>query len=213
MRKGLFISLEGIDGSGKTTLIQYLQDQLAAYPLLSIREPGGTAISERIRELLLNVDNIQIYARTEAILYAAARCQVVDQLIRPALDEGKLVLADRYLDSTMAYQGYGRGLDLQFLSTLNQLCTRGLLPDATFLLDIAPEVCESRRQNEQADRLEKEGREFQARVREGYLQLARKEPQRFYVIDADRAIKDVAIDVWGHVQLLLSRRRWPALEN
>ena len=111
MSKGLFISLEGIDGSGKTTLIQHLNRVLEGYPLVNIREPGGTAISEKIREILLNVDNHQITPRTEAFLYAAARSQVVEQLIRPSLEQGKIVLADRYLDSTIAYQGYGRGVD------------------------------------------------------------------------------------------------------
>lgn len=213
MSEGLFISLEGIDGSGKTTLIQYLQDKLATYPLLRIREPGGTAISEKIRELLLNIDNYLITARTEAILYAAARSQVVEQLIKPALDEGKLVLADRYVDSTMAYQGYGRGLDLQFLFTLNQLCTSGLLPDATILLDITPQVGEKRRKHEEADRLEKEGREFQARVREGYLRLAIKEPKRFYVINANREFRHVAEDAWGQIMSLLIKRGWLPGEN
>ena len=207
MRKGLFISLEGIDGSGKTTLIQHLNEVLREYPIVNIREPGGTAISEKIRKILLNVENHQITPRTEAFLYAGARSQVVDQLIRPSLTQGKIVLADRYLDSTIAYQGYGRGVDLEFLHTLNYLCTDGILPDATVLLDLDPELAESRRQGK-ADRLEKEGREFQARVRQGYLQLARQEPERFHIIDAGRAFADVASDAIENLQKILISRGW-----
>ncbi|HCF70374.1 MAG TPA: dTMP kinase [Syntrophomonas sp.] len=208
MGEGLLISLEGIDGSGKTTLIQYLQEVWQEYPLIKIREPGGTVISEKIRELLLNVENRHITPRTEALLYAAARSQVVDQLIRPSLEQGKIVLADRYLDSTIAYQGYGRGLDLQFLYTLNRLCTDGLLPDATILLDLEPGIGELRRNGEAADRLEKEGREFQARVRQGYLELARQEPERIHIIDAGRAFADVAADALNCLQQLLMSRGW-----
>jgi dTMP kinase len=207
MSKGLFISLEGIDGSGKTTLIQHLNRVLEGYPLVNIREPGGTAISEKIREILLNVDNHQITPRTEAFLYAAARSQVVEQLIRPSLEQGKIVLADRYLDSTIAYQGYGRGVDLEFLHTLNYLCTAGTLPDATILLDLEPALGEARRHGK-ADRLEKEGREFQARVRQGYLQLARQEAERFHVIDASRAFDDVAHDAVEYLQKILVSRGW-----
>lgn len=213
MGKGLFVSLEGIDGSGKTTLIQHLQDRLKAYPLIRIREPGGTAISEKIREILLNVDNDHITTHTEAILYAAARSQVVEQLIRPSLQQGKIVLADRYLDSTIAYQGFGRGLELQFLQTLNHLCTGGLVPHATILLDIDPELGEKRRQNEKADRLEKEGREFQARVRQGYLQLAQEDPERFFVVDAGRTLTEVVDDAVGCLMPLLLERGWPLNEN
>lgn len=213
MGEGLFISLEGIDGSGKTSLIKYLQKRFHTYPLITIREPGGTAISEKIREILLNVDNDLITVRTEAILYAAARSQVVEQLIGPSLQQGKLVLADRYLDSTIAYQGYGRGLDLQFLHTLNQLCTGGLRPHATILLDIEPQLGEKRRQHEKADRLEKEGGEFQARVREGYLQLAHDEPERFHVVNGGRAFVEVAEDAVTRLMPLLLKRGWWQIEN
>lgn len=213
MGEGLFISLEGIDGSGKTSLIKYLQERFLSYPLITIREPGGTAVSEKIREILLNVDNDLITARTEAILYAAARSQVVEQLVGPSLQQGKLVVADRYLDSTIAYQGYGRGLDLQFLHTLNQLCTGGLRPHATILLDIEPQLGEKRRKHEKADRLEQEGLEFQARVREGYLQLAQDEPGRFHVVNGGREFVEVAEDVVGRLMPLLLNRGWWQLEN
>ncbi|MGI6434016.1 MAG: dTMP kinase [Syntrophomonadaceae bacterium] len=208
MRRGLLITLEGIDGSGKTTLIRHLQQVWQDYPLIMIREPGGTLISEKIRDLLLNVENNHITPRTEAFLYAAARSQVVEQLIRPSLQAGKLVLADRYLDSTIAYQGYGRGLDLQFLHTLNQLCTGGLLPDATLLLDIDPHLGQLRRQQETADRLEKEGSDFQTRVREGYLQLAQIAPERIHIINAAQAFVDVADEAVIYLQQVLQSRGW-----
>lgn len=208
MRRGLLITLEGIDGSGKTTLIRHLQQVWKDYPIITVREPGGTLISEKIRAMLLDVENRHITPRTEAFLYAAARSQVVEQLIRPSLQAGKLVLADRYLDSTIAYQGYGRGLDLQFLHTLNQLCTGGLLPDATLLLDIDPHQGQLRRQQEAADRLEKEGRDFQTRVREGYLQLARREPERIRIINAARAFGDVAHEAVMYLRQVLQSRGW-----
>ncbi len=208
MRRGLFISLEGIDGSGKTTLIRHLCEVWPEYPLLMIREPGGTVISEKIRDLLLNSENTPITPRTEALLYAAARSQLVEQLLRPALEAGKLILADRYLDSTIAYQGYGRGLDLQFLGTLNSLCTGGLLPDITLLLDIDPQLGQLRQKQRQPDRLEMEGYDFQTRVREGYLQIARAEPERIHIIDAARPFVDVAEDARHYLQKVLQKRGW-----
>jgi len=152
--------------------------------VLSIREPGGNIISEKIRELLLDVTNQGITSRTEALLYAAARSQVVEQVISPALKTGKIVLADRYMDSTIAYQGYGRGLELAFLQELNQLCTGGLKPDLTLLLDLSSEEAWGRRKKEIPDRLEKEGLVFQEKVRKGYLSLAEQEKDRIKILDA-----------------------------
>ena len=152
--------------------------------VLGIREPGGNIISEKIRELLLDAANQGITSRTEALLYAAARSQVVEEVISPALQAGKIVLADRYMDSTIAYQGYGRGLELNFLHQLNQLCTGGLKPDLTMLLDLSSTEAWQRRKKDTPDRLEKEGISFQQKVREGYLNIAREEPQRIKVLDA-----------------------------
>ncbi|MCX5780307.1 MAG: dTMP kinase, partial [Firmicutes bacterium] len=130
--RGVFISLEGIDGCGKTTLKEMLLARLGEkYPVIGIREPGGTVISEKIRDMLLDVRNDGIIGKTEALLYAAARSQLVEEVIRPALTQGKIIIADRYLDSTIAYQGYGRGLELAFLEDLNRICTGGLKPDLT----------------------------------------------------------------------------------
>jgi dTMP kinase len=186
--RGLFISLEGIDGCGKTTLKENLLVQLGdKYPVIGIREPGGTVISEKIRDMLLDVRNDGIIGKTEALLYAAARSQLVEEIIRPALDQGTIVIADRYLDSTIAYQGYGRGLDLTFLQDLNRICTGGLKPDLTLLLDIDPCEGQKRRRKEIPDRLEREGLEFQARIRNGYLELWKQEPDRIKRLDARHA--------------------------
>lgn len=152
--------------------------------MLSIREPGGNIISEKIRGLLLDAANQGITSRTEALLYAAARSQVVEEVISPALLAGQIVLADRYMDSTIAYQGYGRGLELDFLHQLNQLCTGGLKPDLTMLLDLSSEEAWQRRKKETPDRLEKEGLAFQEKVRQGYLLLAQQEQERIKILDA-----------------------------
>lgn len=203
--KGKFISLEGIDGGGKSSLQERLRAYMGQYEIISIREPGGTGISEKIRAMLLDINNEKIMPRTEAMLYAAARCQLVDEVIRPALAAGRIVLADRYLDSTLAYQGYGRGLDLSFLRELNHLCTGGIKPDLTLLLDISPEEGLRRRNKDIPDRLEKEGLSFQQKVREGYLNMAREEPQRIKVLDAGQDFDIVFMAAIKHIdQLLLS---------
>lgn len=183
--RGVFISLEGIDGSGKSTLARSLVDALAKkHQVLGLREPGGTVISEKIREMLLDVRNDGIIGKAEAMLYAAARCQLVEEVIRPGLEQGMIIIADRYLDSTVAYQGYGRGLDLGFLEDLNRLCTGGLKPDLTLLLDLDPQEALLRRSDEIPDRLEQEGLAFQIRIREGYLKLWGIEPERIKRLDA-----------------------------
>jgi len=192
MTRGIFISLEGIDGSGKTTLKENLLTLLAGkHQVVGIREPGGTVISEKIRDMLLDVGNDGIIGKTEALLYAAARSQVVEEIIRPALAQGTIIIADRYMDSTIAYQGYGRGLDIEFLQDLNRLCTGGLKPDLTLLLDIDPDEGQSRRKRDVPDRLEKEGLDFQARIRAGYLQLWEQEPLRIKKLDASRTIDEM----------------------
>lgn len=194
MPEGIFISLEGIDGCGKTSLKEELMQHLAPWQPISLREPGGTEISEKIRAILLDTSNDSMQARTEAFLYASARCQLVEAVIRPALQEGKLLIADRYIDSTLAYQGYGRGLPLDFLIELNQLSTGGLKPHLTLLLDLDPLEGQRRRSGEVPDRLEKEGLAFQNRVRAGYLQIARHEPQRICILDAHRPLAEVVGD-------------------
>ncbi len=201
--QGKFISLEGIDGCGKSSLQEKLRAYLDKYEVISIREPGGTSISEKIRAMLLDISNEKILPRTEAMLYASARCQLVDEIIRPALAEGRIVLADRYMDSTVAYQGYGRGLDLGFLQELNHLCTGGIKPDLTILLDISPEEGLRRRRKDIPDRLEKEGVSFQQKVREGYLNMAREEPQRIKVLDAGQDFDHVLAAAITYIDQLL----------
>jgi len=202
-RNGVFISLEGVDGAGKTSLRELLMETINFDNIISIREPGGTYISEKIRAVLLDAQNMGMAARTEALLYAAARSQVVEEIIRPALAQGKLVLADRYLDSTIAYQGYGRGLDLDFLTQLNELCTGGLKPDLTLLLDVDPWEGLRRRGGEQPDRLEQEGIVFQQKVRQGYLEIATREPERVKVINAGREQREVLAEALGYLKELV----------
>lgn len=195
--RGKFISLEGIDGCGKTTLREQLHDYLKdKYEILILREPGGTEVSEKIRDMLLDIRNVGIRPRTEAFLYAASRSQLVEEMIRPALLAGKVVIADRYMDSTIAYQGYGRGLDIAFLQALNQLCTDGLKPDLTLLLDIDPREGQRRRKKDIPDRLEKEGLAFQSRIRQGYLAMQQAEPERIKILngaDSIAAVREQAL--------------------
>jgi dTMP kinase len=203
--RGLFISLEGIDGCGKTTLKENLLALLGRkYQVIGIREPGGTVISEKIRDMLLDVHNDGIIGKTEALLYAAARSQLVEEVIRPALAHGKIIIADRYLDSTIAYQGYGRGLDLEFLEDLNRICTGGLKPDVTVLLDIDPLEGQNRRVQNIPDRLEQEGLEFQDRIRAGYLNLQEKEAGRIKLLDARQSPETLVHEAMKHIEEKLS---------
>lgn len=187
-KQGIFISLEGIDGCGKTTLCNALKQAFShtGQPLTCLREPGGTQISEAVRQILLNPAYTAMAPETEALLYASARSQVCAEIIRPALEQGHLVLADRYTDSTLAYQGYGRGLSLDFLKTLSRLCTAGLQPGLTLLLDIDPKTAILRRseRSPRQDRLEQEGLCFQEKIRNGYLSLAAENPGRIILLDA-----------------------------
>lgn len=202
-QKGIFISLEGIDGSGKTTLKEYLLSHLKDYEVLGIREPGGTLISEKIRDMLLDIKNESISLRTEALLYAAARSQVVEEVIKPALKAGKIVIADRYLDSTIAYQGYARGLPLDFLEQLNNLCTGDVKPHLTLVLDLDPREGQSRREKGIPDRLEKEGLAFQSRVRNGYLKIAQQEPQRVKIINAGQEPQKVGQEALLYINSII----------
>jgi dTMP kinase len=201
---GKFISLEGIDGCGKTTLREQLYDHLKdKYEILILREPGGTEVSEKIRDMLLDVKNVGITSRTEAFLYAASRSQLVEEMILPALQAGKIIIADRFMDSTIAYQGYGRGLDIELLMELNRLCTGGLKPDLTLLLDIDPEEGQKRRNKDVPDRLEKEGMEFQSRVRAGYIALQRDEPDRIKLLNGGVSIIELREQALQHLSMLL----------
>lgn len=195
----MFITLEGPEGSGKSSQIGLLAEFLRAqgYDVLQTREPGGTRIGDQIRACLHDVANTEMTAVTEVLLYAASRAQHVDELIRPALQAGKVVLCDRFADSTIAYQGYGRGLNLDNLHTLTRIATGGLKPHLTLLLDIDVERGLARRTmgGEEMNRLDLEAVSFHQRVRQGYHTLAAAEPGRWIIVDADRPVGEVQQDL------------------
>lgn len=210
----MFVTLEGPDGSGKTTqahlLARWLQEQ--DHPVVLVREPGGTAIGERIRDVLHDPIHTGMAPWAEVFLYCAARAQLVAEVIRPALAAGQTVLCDRYADSTLAYQGYGRGLDLEALRMVLHLATGGLVPDLTFCLDIAPEEGLARRRTGGGEwnRLDRETVEFHRRVRAGYLELASREPQRWIVVDAARPVETVQADLRTLLQARWTRGPTPS---
>jgi len=201
-----FITSEGGDGTGKSTQIKALERHLAArgQSFVSTREPGGTPLGKLIRQALLEVGKQPIGSPTELFLYLADRAQHVQDVILPALDSAKLVLCDRYTDSTLAYQGYGRGIDLEVLRELNRIADRGVKPDLTLLFDCPVELGLSRTAKRLADegagagredRFEREKVEFHERVRAGFLALARTEPERFRIIDASRSVVEVTQEI------------------
>ena len=192
----MFITLEGPDGSGKSSQIGPLADFLRqkGYPVLTTREPGGTPISDQVRTVLLNrMDNQAMHPRTEILLFLAARAQLVEEVIRPRLAAGEIVLSDRYADSTLAYQGYGHRQPLDEVRALVRYATGGLLPDLTLLLDVDAETGLRRRQNGGGEwnRLDAYDLEFHRRVREGYLELVKQEPNRWVVVNATQPWEQV----------------------
>ncbi|MBR0138929.1 MAG: dTMP kinase [Firmicutes bacterium] len=197
MKKGFFISFEGPDGSGKTTQIGLLSAYLRSkgYEITAVREPGGTPISEKIREIILDNKNREMAPAAEALLYAASRAQLVEEVIRPALEEGRIVLSDRFMDSSIAYQGYGRGLG-DGVRAINEFAVRDLQPDLTFLMDLDPALGKMRVLKEGTpDRLESEALSFHRRVYEGYLELSRIYSKRFVVIDAAKSVGEISEEI------------------
>lgn len=192
MERGYFITLEGTDGVGKTTQIGLLKDFLEdnGHTVYVTREPGGTSISEKLREILLDKRNSEMTDTTEMMIYAASRAQLVAEKIAPALARGEVVICDRFVDSSVAYQGYGRALG-DVVSTVNRYAIKGLEPDVTFFLDLDPEVGRARIGKDVQDRLEQEKREFFDKVHEGYLDLCRKYPERMIRIDASLSIDEM----------------------
>ena len=192
MTKGLFITFEGSEGSGKSTQAKFVYDYLRkkGKKVMFIREPGGVKISEAIRKILLDVKNTKMCDETEALLYMAARAQLVHDVIEPALKSGKIILCDRFLDSTVCYQGYGNGVDIDFIKTLGRFVTRGIQPHLTFIFDL--DVQEGlRRRGSSRDRIERRAVAYHNRVRNGYLKLAKQEPRRIKVIKVNQSKEEI----------------------
>ena len=196
----MFVTFEGLDGSGKSTQAELLRVRLQAdgVDVVSTREPGGTELGEGVRNLVLHGGDVGPWA--EALLYVAARAQLVDDVIRPALDRGAAVICDRYVDSSVAYQGIGRQLGLDRILDLNLAAVGGLLPDRTFLLELDPDEVASRIQRDY-DRLEREGDDFRRRAADGYRRLAARFPERIVVLDAARPANDIAEEVYGALRV------------
>jgi dTMP kinase len=203
----LFITFEGGEGCGKSTQSRALQRRLdkLAIPVILIREPGGTPLGERVRSILKHATATHISALSELILFNASRSQLVSDIIKPALAEGKIVLCDRFTDSTLAYQSYGRGLDLSLVKEINRIAAQGLQPDLTFLLDVPPETGLARKKGSAHDRFEKEELEFHRRVRAGFMKLANCD-RRWSVIDATQSPGQVTGQVWDVIRRALSIR-------
>ena len=204
-----FITFEGIEGSGKTTqiklLMAWLQERTAR--ALLTREPGGTPIGEQVRAILLNPDNAAMTPEAEILLFSAARAQIVREVIRPRLEEGWIVICDRFADSTLAYQGYGHGLPLDDLLQITEFATGGLWPDLTIYLDLDVETGLRRKAAtpEEWNRMEAQAVEFHQRVRAGYLQLAAQNPGRWLVIDADQPVEAIQAQIRARVEGLLGK--------
>ena len=198
--KGYFITIEGPEGAGKTTVVGKLQEQLEkrGFQVIITREPGGIKISEAIRNVILDTTNTNMDPKTEALLYAAARRQHLVEKIIPALDEGKIVLCDRFIDSSLAYQGYARNLGMEEVFAINEFAINGHMPELTLYFDIQPEIGLARinaHKNREINRLDLEALDFHHKVRDGYLKLVEKYPERITKIDASKKIEEVLEDV------------------
>lgn len=206
MKQGLFITMEGPDGSGKSTQIEairkFFEDK--GEKVIITREPGGTQISEKIRNLLLDRENAGMDPVAEALLYAASRAQLVSQVIAPALEDGTHVICDRFIDSSIAYQGYGRGLG-DSVAIINAYAVRNCMPDITFLMKLNPEVGKSRINSADQDRIEMEKLDFHNKVFEGYEMLEAEYPDRIVGIDATRGIAEISEEIMMHMERLFDR--------
>ena len=207
----LFITFEGGEGSGKTLQARVLYRRLTrlAVPVLLVHEPGGTSLGRRIRRWLKWAKDTDISPLTELLMFNASRTQLVNEVIRPNLESGKVIICDRYTDSTTAYQGYGRGLDLEAVDAINNAATQGLEPSLTVLLDISVEEGLARKGSSEHDRFEQEDIAFHQKVREGYLKLAADEPERWLVIDATLSKSEIENIIWERVSRLLAKEGGP----
>jgi dTMP kinase len=198
----MFITLEGPEGSGKTSHIPHLVEYLhgKGYTVFSTREPGGTSIGEQIRHVIHDLKNVEMHPRTETLLYQAARAQIVEQVIKPRLSAGEIVISDRYFDSTIAYQGHGHQQDLEQVRALVNYATAGLVPDLTILLDLDVEIgLKRKKKDNEWNRLDAYTLEFHQRVRAGYLEMAMAEPKRWVVVDASQAWDVVQKDLRNRI--------------
>ncbi len=208
----ILITFEGGEGCGKSTQAKILYCRLdkLAIPVVLTCEPGGTTLGKKLGRWLKWADGIDITPVTELLLFNAARSQSVTEIIQPSLEEGKIVISDRYADSTTAYQGYGRGLDLKTVKEVNLTATYGQKPDLTVLMDIPPETGLTRKQGRKTDRFEQAELAFHQRVRAGFLNLAREEPKRWLVVDATQPREKVAGIIWDRVSTLLAKKKEPS---
>ena len=204
----LFITFEGGEGSGKSLQARVLYKRLSqlAIPVVLTHEPGGTALGNKISRWLKWTQDKDISPLTELLLFNASRAQLVTRVIRPNLESGKVIICDRYTDSTTAYQSYGRGLDLQAVEAINKAATQGLRPDLTILLDISAEEGFRRKRAKRKDRFEQEDLAFHQKVREGYLKMAASDPECFLVIDASQSKEKVAEIIWQRVRQLIRQK-------
>ena len=209
MSKGMFITFEGVDGCGKSTQMRFLAEYLQSIgvDVVTTREPGGCTISEQIRDMLLSLDNYEITDMTEALLYAAARCQHIDEIIRPACDAGKIVLCDRFIDSSLAYQGSGRGLGIDRIMDLNRYAIGDMMPDKTFFIDFPPEMAFNRMSKKRVhDRLETQSLEFYQNLYRGFKELAEMYPDRIITIDASGDKFQTKAIIQGEMDRILAQR-------
>ena len=207
-RKGLFITFEGIDACGKSTQVELLYEFLRknVAKTIRLRDPGATPISEAVRSILLDRKNSAMSPWTELLLYEAARAQMVEESIRPALEKGAVVLCDRFYDSTTAYQGYARGLDIKVVAQANRIGAVGLTPDLTLLIDVDPQIAFDRKMKlgRPTDRMEAEGFSFQEKVRAGFLKIAAQEPNRVKLLDGGQSIAKIQQQVRRYLQPFFS---------
>jgi dTMP kinase len=208
MKRGLFITTEGTDGSGKTTQIKLMESYLKGkgFDVVVTREPGGTCIGEKIRSIILDPENSDMAYMTEMMLYASARAQLVGELIKPSLAYGKVVICDRFIDSSYVYQGFGRKIDIELIERVNSIALDGIMPNITLFFDIDPKVALERRiQSTGADRIEQEKMDFHEKVYNGYKKLVSMYPDRIKAIESNRSIEEIFLNVKEHIDKELVR--------
>lgn len=209
--RGFFITFEGCEGCGKSTQSRRLYNRLLSMKIQAVLtlEPGGTPLGNTVRDLLKSRQDISISPVSELLLFNSCRTQLVTDVIKPALASGQVVICDRFTDSTLVYQGYARGLDLKLVSTINEIATGGLVPDLTILLDADPDLGLKRKHNRSADRFETEDMAFHMKVRDGYLDLAKKGSERWLLVQSGQAIEQVSNIIWDRVSPAIERFNLP----